>query len=317
MKSVLILAGGGGHTGYGIILAEQLHGKVDLHFLAPSNDPLSRQLAEQYGTVDDLIKPRHPTTNFILFFFRFIYAFFQAISKVNRSYSCVVSTGSNFCIPPSIIAWIKGIPIISIESADKLTSPSKTAKYLQIIAKLTVLQWEEQTKFLKGDVLGPFFSQHKKEPKNDGYILITGGTYGYKELLNASIDLPYESVVLQVGPIDPGIYQDKRPKWYIFANIPDFKKYIYRSDVVITPPGATAMEAYSLEKSIVIITYPDWSKAGSTTDAKLFAKKLNAPFIQTITTDNLETAIHETKQRTRVELKSGAILLADYILNEF
>ena len=47
MKSVLILAGGGGHTGYGIMLAEQLHGKVDLHFLAPSEDPLSRQLAEQ------------------------------------------------------------------------------------------------------------------------------------------------------------------------------------------------------------------------------------------------------------------------------
>ena len=49
MKSVLILAGGGGHTGYGVMLAEQLHKKAELHFLVPSNDSLSRKLTEKYG----------------------------------------------------------------------------------------------------------------------------------------------------------------------------------------------------------------------------------------------------------------------------
>lgn len=34
-KNVLILAGGGGHTGYGYALAQRLYGKANLHFLVP------------------------------------------------------------------------------------------------------------------------------------------------------------------------------------------------------------------------------------------------------------------------------------------
>ena len=315
MKSVLILAGGGGHTGYGVMLAEQLHKKVELHFLVPNDDSLSRKLTEKFGKVDELIKPRHPTTNIIMFFFRFIYAIIQASLKVDGSHSYVISTGSNFCIPPSIIAWIKGIPIISIESADKLSSPSKTAKYLHKIAKLTVLQWDEQKQFLKGKVFGPFFPIQEIKSQNDGYILIAGGTYGYKELLDASIDLPFNSVVLQIGSLNPKKYQEKQPEWQIFTNIPNFKKYLARADVVITPPGATAMEAYSLKKALVIVKYPNWSKAGTITEAKLFSQKLNAPFVKNISTNNLEMAIRDSKIRIRVEMINGATLLSDYILN--
>jgi len=317
MKSVLILAGGGGHTGYGVMLAEQLHEKVELHFLVPNDDSLSRKLTEKYGKVDDLIKPRHPTTNIILFLFRFIYALVQASLKVDGSHSYVISTGSNFCIPPAIIAWIKGIPIISIESADKLSSPSKTAKYLQKIAKLTVLQWEEQKQFLKGKVFGPFFPIQEIKPQNDGYILIAGGTYGYKELLDASIDLPFNSVVLQIGSLNPKKYQEKQPEWKIFTNIPNFKKYLAGADIVITPPGATAMEAYSLKKGLVIVKYPNWSKAGTITEAEIFSQKLNAPFIRSITTKNLETAIEETKIRPRINLENGASMLAEYIFKQY
>ena len=314
MKSVLILAGGGGHTGYGVMLAEQLHKKVELHFLVPSNDSLSRKLTEKYGKVEELIKPRHPTTNYFHFVFRFIYALIQALFKVHGSHSYVISTGSNFCIPPSIIAWIKGIPIISIESADKLASASKTARYLQKIAKLTVLQWEEQKQFLDGEVFGPFFLQQEIERRNDGYLLVAGGTYGYKELIDAAINLQHSSVVLQIGSLNKTEYQKKQPEWRIFKNIPNFKQVLAYADMVITPPGATAMEAYSLGKPLVIIRYPRWSKAGTQKEAKLFSEKLNAPFIDIITTKEIENAIIETKNRPRINLENGAKKLATQIL---
>ena len=44
MKKILILAGGGGHTGYAKILAEELQGRAELSILVSEDDPLSEEL---------------------------------------------------------------------------------------------------------------------------------------------------------------------------------------------------------------------------------------------------------------------------------
>ena len=311
--TTLILAGGGGHTGYGITLAEYLKDETVLYFLVPDDDPLSEKLAQKYGKVEKITKPRHPNTGFFIFLIRFLKAFFQSLGKIKNP-NIIISTGSNFCIPPAIIGWMKGIPIINIESADKLISPSKTARYLQRISKITALQWEDQTKFLKGKVYGPLLPVQQVQPSNEGYILIASGTYGYKKLLDTAITLPEDNVILQTGRLDPEPYRIQQPAWEIISNIPDFKTHLAGADIVITPPGSTALEAAAYNKKLIIVNYPSWSKAGVTEEAKLFAEKLNAPFIQDLTPKTLQVALNTSKKRNITALENGTKQLAQEII---
>ena len=314
LKKILILAGGGGHTGYAKILSEELHGRAELSFLAPEDDHLSKELLREYGPVDQLIKPRHPTTPTWRWSLRFPKAFYNSIGKIKRDLDYVVSTGSNFCISPSIIAWLKGISVINLESADRFTRASSTAKILQPFSEITALQWEEQKKILKGKVFGPFLPRRKVEPWNGGYVLIAGGTLGgYPELLNAASDSQLENVILQTGKVEPHSYSERHPEWRVFSTIDNFFEVIAGADVVVAPPGATPLEAAAYGKSIVVVRYPEWSRAGTLKDAGLFARKLNASFLSHISSVNLLEAIQQCENKPTLELINGAKTLAEYI----
>ena len=129
-KNVLILAGGGGHTGYGYALAQRLYGKASLYFLVPKGDSLSQKRLSKFGRVDVLIKPRGATTPTHEFIPKLAMAFAQSYNRISREYDVVVSTGSNFCIPPAFFAWMKGIPLVNIESSVRFIKASKTASIL-------------------------------------------------------------------------------------------------------------------------------------------------------------------------------------------
>ena len=135
-----------------------------------------------------------------------------------------MSTGSNFCISPSLIAGLKGISVINLESADRFTRASSTSKILRSFSKITALHWEEQKKNLKGRVFGPFLPRRRVEPWNGGYVLIAGGTYGYLELLNAASDSQLENVTLQTGGVEPRIYSERHPDWRVFTTIENFSR---------------------------------------------------------------------------------------------
>lgn len=300
--------------GYAKILAEELHGRAELSFLVPEDDPLSEELLREYGPVDQLIKPRHPTTPTWRWSLRFPKAFYDSMGKVKRGLDFVVSTGSNFCIAPSIIAWLKGISVINLESADRFTRASSTAKILQPFAEITALHWEEQKKILKGRVFGPFLPRRRVEPKNEGYVLIAGGTYGYKELLDAASDSQLENVVLQTGRLEPKIYRERHPGWRVFSTIDSFHEVIAGADVVVAPPGATPLEAIAYGKSVVIVRYPDWSRAGTLLDAELFANKLNAPFLSEISPRSFVESIQRCESMPKKEFTNGATKLAEYMI---
>lgn len=313
LKKVLILAGGGGHTGYAHILAQELTGRAELSFLVPDDDTLSKARLQPFGKVETLIKPRHPTTPFHRFIPRLLKSLLQSLTKVSGEYSVVVSTGSNFCIPPALISWLRGIPIINIESADKFETPSKTARILQPFSAVTVLQWEEQRKILKGTVFGPFLPRRRVEPWKGEYVLISGGTYGYEELLEAASESQLTNVVLQTGDIDPERYKKKHPEWRVFTTTDRFYELVAGAEVVVASPGATPLEAVTYGKPVVIVKYPEWSRAGTLEDARLFAEKLNAPLLSELSPRALVDALEEAKRRDKPKLKNGAKALAEYI----
>ncbi len=316
-KKVLILAGGGGHTGYAEILADRLHNRVDLLFLTPEDEVINRKRLEKYGQVDEILKPRHPKTNLIIFLIRFIIALFQSLTKVPSNLDLLISTGSNFCIAPSIIGYLKGIPIVNLESRVKLLEPSKTAKILQKIAAITILQWPEQSKLLKGTVVGPILPNKKVQAYDGGYILVSGGTYGYKELFDALLETDIRNIVLQTGKIDPEKYRLKKPEWNIFDYSDNFLEYIAGARIVISPPGTTPIESVTYEKYTIIVKYPDWTKAADIDETRLFAQKINAFLLEEITSEGIQNAIKKVTQMEKKPLEDGTIKLINLIMDKF
>ncbi len=310
---VLILAGGGGHTGYARILAEALSGRAQLLFLAPDDEPISVQRLAPYGKVDTITKPRHPTTPLWRFTLRFLEAFLQSLKRFPPA-DVVVSTGSNFCVPPAIVAWLKGVPIVNLESRVKLLKASGAARFIGRFSELTALQWDEQTKFHKGIVFGPLLPRRTTVPRDGGYILIAGGTYGYEELFDAAILTGLKNVVLQTGKIDPAKYSERRPEWRVISYTEKFNELLAGAQVVVTPPGGTPIEAAAYGKPVVITPYPGWTRAADKEETVLFASKIDAVLMGEITPDGLEGAIETAKKRGPRILEDGTDKLAEAIL---
>jgi len=314
-KKVMMLAGGGGHTGYARILAQELHGKAELSFLAPDDDPVSISLLEPYGSIETLLKPRHPSTPSWKFLFRLVKAFGQSNGLIPRDLNAIVSTGSNFCVPPALTAWMRGIPIVSLESRVKFTKPSKTASLLQRFAAITALQWEEQINILKGTVFGPLLPRRTFEPWNGGYTLVAGGTYGYKALFDAVSDSSLEDVVLQTGRLDGREYKERHPRWRVISFTERFEELLAGAEAVVSPPGGTPVEAVVYGKPVVIVRYPEWTKAASLDDTRIFAEKLDAPILLTLSPMTLLEALEDAKRREVPKLKDGTRLLTKAILS--
>jgi UDP-N-acetylglucosamine:LPS N-acetylglucosamine transferase len=314
-KKILILAGGGGHTGYAYTLAQHLTKKVDLHFLIPSGDILSKKRLDEYGKVDYLVKPRGPTTSNAYFLPKLLQSFLKSNRLVKNSFSSIISTGSNFSFPPALWGWIKGIPIVNIESPVRFTKPALTTKYLAPFSTITALQWEEQKNILDGIVVGPLLPRREVEPWNGGYILVTGGTLGHRILFDTISKSDYDKVVLQTGEFFPKEFYRKHPEWKVFDYSENFSKIMAGADVVVTHFGFTALEAASLKKPLVVVLNKELTRTVGIEDAEVFAKKINAILLSEISLGNLNEAIEEAKKRKPPELINGAEKLASLILD--
>lgn len=312
---MLILAGGGGHTAYGYALAQRLYGKANLHILVPEGDRLSYERLSKFGAVNFLLKPREAKTPTSEFIPKLVRAFVEAFKKVPTEFDVVVSTGSNFCIPPSLFAWIKGIPIVNIESSVRFTKASKTALLLQPFSTVTALHWEEQKKLLKkGTVVGPLIPKPEVEPWNGGYILVTGGTLGHKRLFDVISESDLKNVVLQTGTVNPEPYRKRHPEWKILEHSAKFYELVAGAEVVVTHFGYTALEALVYRKPIVMVLNPEWKRTAGKSDAEIFAEKVGAVFVWDVRLQNLLAAIDKARERSFPKLEDGAEKLADVIL---
>lgn len=313
-KRILILAAGGGHTGYAYALAEELYQKASLSFLVPQGDSLSPKRLSKFGKVGFLLKAREPKTPTHVFAVRLVRAFLDSFKQDFRKFDIVVSAGSNFCVPPAIIAWTRGVPIVNIESPVRFVKPSKSAYVLQHFSTITALHWEEQRKLLRGIVVGPILPKRKVEPQNKGYILVSGGTYGHKLLFDTLAESHLHDIVLQTGKVDPAPYLKKHPEWKALTVTHRFHELIANAELVITHLGVTVLEAMIYKKPVVLVPNPEWTRTGGMEDAKQLAKKINAVLVSQIRVETLLKAIQEAKGRQVPVFQDGAKNLANLIL---
>ncbi len=313
-KRILILAAGGGHTGYAYALAEELYQKASLNFLVPHGDSLSAKRLSKFGKVGFLLKAREPKTPNHVFAVRLIRAFVDTCNQDLGKFDVVVSAGSNFCVPPAILAWMRSVSIVNIESPVRFVKPSKSAHLLQYISAITALHWEEQKKLLRGVVVGPILPKRKVEPQNKGYILVSGGTYGHRPLFDALVESQLHNIVLQTGKIDPAPYLKKHPEWKALTVTPKFHELIANAELVVTHLGVTVLEAMNYQKPVVLVPNPEWTRTGTMEDAKQLAKKINAVLISQIRVETLLEAIEEARGRQVPVFQDGAKNLANLIL---
>jgi UDP-N-acetylglucosamine--N-acetylmuramyl-(pentapeptide) pyrophosphoryl-undecaprenol N-acetylglucosamine transferase len=314
-KHVLILAGYGGHVGEAYALAQELQGKVTLSFLVPEGDELSKARLSRFGRVDTLILSREPKTPHHVFIPRLLKAFVQSFRKVTRKYDIVVSLGSNFCIPPALVAWAKRIPVVNVENVVRFVEAAKTTRILQYFSRLTALQWDEQRKILRGVVVGPLIPKPEVKPHDDGYILVTGGTYGHRVLLDTIAESNLHNVVLQTGKIDPEPYRKKHPEWKVITVTQNFQELIAGASLIVTHFGSTVLETIAYKKHTLLVPpYAEWTRTASAKDAECFARKLNYVLVTEITLANLLKGMKEAAKREIPILPDGARNLANKIL---
>lgn len=313
-KRVLILAAGGGHTGYGYALAQALHTKASLSFLVPDGDFLSERRLSKFGRVESLILPRGPQTSAHEFAVRLAKALVDSMKQNLQNFDVVVSTGSNFCIWPAFLAWMRGVPVVNIESSVRFVKPSKTAFILQPFSRITALQWEEQKRFLKGVVVGPLLHKPEVKPWNGRYILVTGGTHGHRLLFDALAETNLQNVVLQTGKVDPTPYAEKHPEWKVLAITEKFHELVAGAEVVVTHLGSTIIEAVVYGKPIVLVPNPEWTRTAGPEDAKYLAKRVNAALISEIKPENLLAAIDVARKGKVPSLPDGAENLTNIIV---
>ncbi len=315
-KRVLILAAGGGHTGYGYALAQALHTRAHLSFLVPKGDLLSERRLSAFGNVKSLIMGRGPKTPAHEFAVRLARAFVDTMGLHLQDFDVVVSTGSNFCVPPALIAWIIGVPVVNIESPVRFVKPSKAVRVLQPFSAITALPWEEQTRLLKGVVVGPILSKPEYKPKNKGYILVAGGTYGHRPLFDTLAHGNLHNVVLQTGKIDPAPYLREHPEWKAITVTEEFHELLAGAELVVTHLGVTVLEAVLIyKKPVVLVPNPEWTRTGTPEDAKYLARKLNAVLVSEMETEILLDAIGEARKRKVPTIPNGAKKLADLVMN--
>jgi len=260
--------------------------------------------------------PREPKTPLLPFAVGLAKSFLESIEKVSTQFDVVVSTGSNFCIPPATIAWIKGIPVVNIEDCGRFVKPSKTALLLRPLSTITALQWEEQRSLLKGVVTGPLFPKPKLKPWNGGYILVTGGTYGHRPLFDALANTNLRNIVLQTGKVNPKPYMEKHPEWRVFTLTDKFHEILAGAELIVTHFGSsTILEAVAYQKPLVIVPNPEWTRTTGVEDAKYTARKVNAILISEINSEILLDAINEARKRKVPKLPNGSEKLAELIIN--
>ena len=314
-QEILILAGGGGHTGYAYALAQALYGRAALSFLVPEGDKLSEERLGKFGKVDFLIKPREPKTPTSEFAVRLAKSLGRSFKKVPRKLNFVVSTGSNFCLMPAMFGWFKGIPLVNIESSVRFTKASKTTLILQPFSTITALHWDEQKKLLRdGIVVGPLLPRPEVKPWSGGYVLVTGGTYGHKLLFDTIAKSDMKNVVLQTGRIDPSPYVKEHPEWRVITVSDKFYELVAGADAVVTHFGSTILEALIYRKPTVVVPNPEWTRTAGVEDAKLLANKVNAVLVSEINLNNLLDAVNEARHREIPAFPDGAQNLADVIL---
>ncbi len=310
---ILLVAAGGGHTGYAVATAEELAGHAELGFIVGEGDYWSLVLVKKYGRIAIARRLRGPSESLA-----------KAVSRLGASLppearqmvgwaDLVVSTGSNLSLTVSLYALVKGKQVLNMEAADRLASRSRSTLLLSLAPKtITVLHWREQLKLYRHAwrvaVVGPVYEKPRYKPRDEGYVLACCGTHGNRALLEALAELGVSNVVAQIGktPNPP-----TKPGWRVFRFTTDLHYWISRASIVVTHPGKTVIDAaLAYHKPVIIVVNPEWKLTSTPRDAEKLARLLNAVYSGPPTPKRLQKALKLAERKRPPRIPSGAPRLA-------
>ena len=321
---VLIAASGGGHTGHAVAIAQHLVEKgISVDFVVPRGDRWSASRVRRYGrVVSETVKPVIPgekRPNVL----RLGLGVVDALLHIPGDYDVVVSTGSSHSVMAALAGLAKAVPVVHVEVSERLASLSSATRVLAPFSRLLVLQWPEQLHLLprgrrrRAVLVGPVYEKPRYPSRDEGYVLVAGGTYGYPELFDAVAEAGFSRVVMQTGRVDPSRY--RRPGWRVFRFDPDLHRWIAGASVVVSHFGRTVVDAaLTYGKPVVIVPNPRWSLARGAGfhDAVLLARRLRvviAPFSAIRSPRRLREIIEEAASLRPRRYPNGGPLLAELL----
>ncbi len=317
----LLIASGGGHTGHAVALAERLAELgVEVDFVVPEGDAWTEGQASRVGkVVARTPKFLDPSEPLYLGLLRAPAALAKALRRVPGGYDIAVATGSSHSIAAAIASRLKGARVVVVEATERFLEPSRALRVLSPIASLVALQWEEQRAFSKkGLVVGPLLGKPRAVAGDDGYVLISAGTFGYKRLFDSAASSGLSNVILQTGRTSPEPYRNIRG-WKVVDLVPDLEPLVARASVVVTHFGRTAVEAAcKYRKPTVLAPNPEWvwmRRPVRMREAEMMARRIGASFLppERVTPDDLLEAIEEARRVERPQCEDGALNLAKMI----
>ena len=315
-ECVYLTAARGGHSGYAKAIAHYLGDEITKYFIIARGDQWTANKIKDYGNIIDMQMPRKLNEPLLFTLHRWPLAFIESLYKIKRRCRVLISCGSNLSIAPAITAWLKRLKIVNVESIVRLSSPGKTPSILRPISDVTLVHWEEQAKLLPGAVVvGPIYEPPRYKTSDEGYILVTTGTHGHRELFDLLTEIGPSNIVLQTGEIDPKPYREKRPEWQVIDFTPDLVRLIAKASIVITHfPGMTsATAALAYRKPVVMVAAPHLKLSASIEDGELYAKKIGAVFIKQLSKRNLREAIERASSLEPRRYENGAKKAAEII----
>lgn len=318
---VLVVGGYGGHAGYAFAVAYELCRRgVDLDILLPKGYEYLGKKFSSLGNIQYITLPRKPLEPLYRGIHRWLKAFSESIGLVRETYDAVISAGSNFSIPPStILKLLKGAQVFVIEDVNRFSKPAKSVKLLHKLGCRTVLHWEEQLQlYPDGLVVGPIYEPRIYEPRDEGYVLVTLGTYGSREVFDVLITLDVRKAVVQTGDVNYSKYARMKPDWLFFNYTEDIHRWIAGASVVITHPGMTSVTARLAYRKPVILLYTRrHSPLYPRSDVRKLAEKLGAVFLEEVSGEGLRNALEEVKSiaMTIPFTSIGSVKLADEIIS--
>lgn len=317
----LIIASGGGHTGHALALAERLvDSGVAVDFVIPEGDRWSEEQVSRLGRVvartPKFLDPGEGLAKGVL---RLPGALVRSLARVPRGYDVAVASGSNHSIASGIAAWLKGSKLVTIEATERFVEPSRAVRALSPISKLVALQWEEQRRFAhKGVVVGPLLGKQHYKVRDEGYILVTAGSYGYRALFDAAASSSLrDKLILQTGRVDPGPYVKAGLRAFSFS--PELEDLIAGARVVVTHFGRTAVEAAcKYGKPTVLAPNTEWVWMRDPVrmiEASMMARRIGAVLLppEQVTPEGVERAVEEALKSRPASCDDGSVKLAQII----
>lgn len=315
----LIVAGYGGHAGYAYAISSELvKHNVQLDILLPRRYEYLEKKFANLGKIIYITLPRRPLEPIYKGVHRWFMTTIESISLSRNEYDFIFSAGSNFSISPSIFLKVfRNVYLFTLEDVNRFSRPSKSVKLLKSFGGIVFLHWEEQLSLYQdGIVVGPVFEPRLYEPIDEGYVLVTLGTLGSREVFDTVVKLNLDKLVIQTGDLDPTPYAAINPNWIVFKYTDDMHRWLAKASVVVTHPGTTAVTArLAYNKPVVLIYTKRHAPLYPMSDVEELTRKLNAIFVSEINTERLLDALNEAKKLEKPKVKIGSVEASKLMLD--